>query len=847
MDISYDTNTVNALRERFAQQSLHRPMRPDRYEPGDELTYTVTGVVPKVDALVRLVVDKFVGGGFAGQVYRVKVLDVQAPADQPVIPGLEAGRVLAMKILIPPSGFSKLFRDVVYAVGFQGPFQLQVNPAAVRAGALWQKFIRRAAKITFGDEGCVNDLLATFVDSTLGSCGELSEWVEGRTWRLEVDDHVHLLKSWRQGKAVPSNEPGSPEYRAKYEFMHRFVELLHELGAHEFARQYEWSTCKSQPNCLKRTATDPDPQRGLIAVDFRAGLALLPFLPMSPGDFKLIGKGLARGSLVQFDRGSLKKLKTYIDAHPEDFADLRDAYNDLVECERIYRDSLPDVTHNHVRLLSSGRLWSTMFASAVTGWRVRNLVDEPTEQRLRRSKLKTFIFFIIGLLPLLGRLLRRLWARPDYRRHYGAMLGNFAYFCRALRGRIHEKLIFWLRAGRITDQRALSLSHRPGAYFGLFLLSWLPAGLFRFLTDSAFFRTKLDYIFIRPFRLLFKPAAREAWLREMVEQGRKNHLLTDEDAATILSQLKERYIQVYLVSLAVHVCTLPITQIVSVAVATWYLNKHPELTKAEAAAWTTGILAAFQITPVSPGSFCRGLYVLGLVIYERNIKDYKMALSLGFFKYIGYLAFPLQMAYRYPVLARFMAAHWATGAVHIVPVFGEKGALLEHGIFNLFYNWPLTLRRRMQLWATIRKNLPQRHWHIIAWTFIGSAALATTEWLYVHNHQILPTLKYMLLALLPVAVLTGFGIARTAGGTPMGRRILQVIFASLMIGLLSLVFRVVLKNSLLWPDEVLWTREFLITVIKSFAWRVFILSVVAAISAVIAELTLPEPTFKPTI
>jgi hypothetical protein len=98
------------------------------------------------------------------------------------------------------------------------------------------------------------------------------------------------------------------------------------------------------------------------------------------------------------------------------------------------------------------------------------------------------------------------------------------------------------------------------------------------------------------------------------------------------------------------------------------------------------------------------LYVVYLVIRERNFKDYNIAVFLGFFKYIGYLAFPIQMTHRYPALARFMAGHWATEAVHAVPVFGERGALLEHSVFNLFYNWPLTIRRRMQKrieWRTI--------------------------------------------------------------------------------------------------------------------------------------------------
>ena len=293
---------------------------------------------------------------------------------------------MRMKILIPPSSFSRLFRNALYLVGFQGPFQLQVNPEAARAGALWQKFIRRAAKIRFGDDSTVVDIHGTFVDHTLGSCGEFSEWVEGRTWRLEVDDHLDVLKKWRRGKQVDMTRLGSPEYRAKYQFMHEFVNLLHDMGGYEFARQYEWSTCKSQPNCLKRKNTDHDPHGGLVAVDFRAGLALLAFLPMSPGDFKLIFKGLKRGSLVQFDRGSIQKLEQFVNGHKDDFADMLEMLQELKACERIYRDSVPDITHNLFRLFYSGRLWSTMLDSAVNGWKIQNLIDDLQSRKTSAQK-----------------------------------------------------------------------------------------------------------------------------------------------------------------------------------------------------------------------------------------------------------------------------------------------------------------------------------------------------------------------------------------------------------------------------------------------------------------------------
>ncbi|MHC4571141.1 MAG: hypothetical protein ACYS0C_03560, partial [Planctomycetota bacterium] len=637
MAAKYSVEVCRALEEKFRLARLYRPMRVGRYDAGTELVYDVRGIEKANTGRVHLAVEEFVGGGFAGQVYRVKVLEIEA--DDGSIGTLEVGGVYAMKILIPPSNFARLFRNILYWIGFQGPFQQQVNPTAVRAGALWQKFIRRGAKIRFGVEESVVDIHAMFVDSRLGSCGELREWVDGRTWQLEVDDRMDLLKRWRHGKAADEQQLGSPEYRSKRQFMGKFVQLLHDMGAHEFARQYEWWTCKSQPNCLKRKGTEDNPAEGLVAVDFRAGLALLPFLPMSPGDFKLILKGLVRGSLVQFDRGDIGKLEAFVQVHSDEFADSEKMLEELKAAECLYRDSLPDITHNHIRLLYSGRLWSTMLDSAVMGWKVRNTVDDEWAQKLRGNNVLTLMFSIIGLIPFLGTFIRRIWARPDWRKHYGAILTSWDYFQRALRARIAEKVIVWHRAGRVSRQRALKLVEQPWRYFcHLPFLVLIFPWLHRFFTDKEFRRNKLAYIFVRPVRLYFNAGLREQWLREIVTEGQKKHILSNEDAGLILSQVKEPFIQKYLKSLAVHVCTLPVTQIVSILVASIYVVMHPELTWEEAGVRAGAILIAFQITPISPGSLVRGFYVLYLVIRERNFKDYNIAVFLGFFKYIGYLA-----------------------------------------------------------------------------------------------------------------------------------------------------------------------------------------------------------------
>ena len=824
----YKVEICRELQERFRQADVCRPMRVARHEVGDELAYDVRSVEGQSTATVRLRIEQFIGGGFAGQVYRVKVLGIDGGS----IRGVQAGGVYAMKILIPPSGFSCLFRNLLYWIGFQGPFQLQVNPAAAQAGSLWQKLIRRGAAIRFGDEQAVVDIYGTFVDSQLGSCGELREWVEGRTWRLEVDDRLDLLKRWRQGRTVDEGRLGSPEYRAKRVFMREFVGLLHEMGAYEFARQYEWSTCKSQPNCLKRQEADADPAAGLVAVDFRAGLTLLPFLPMSPGDVKLIVQGILRGSVVQFDRGSVSRLEQFVQAHSAEFADMQGLLDELRTVERIYRDSVPDITHNHVRLLYSGRLWSTIFGSAITGWRVRNLIGRPWEERLRRSPLLTFLFFLVGCIPFLGKAIRRAWGWPDWRTHYVRMLTSGRYLGRAIVARVAEKAITWYRSGRLSDEGAQRLAEQPWRVLGHVPLSILPTGLHRLMVDPRFAWETLAYLFVRPIRLYLNAEMREQWLRDMVAEGQRKRMLSDDDAATIVSQLGEPFIQKYLKSLAVHVCMMPVTHVVAVTIAVIFVLTHPEMPRAQSYGIGLGIVALFQVVPISPGSLCRGFYVLYLVIRERNFKDYNIAVFLAFFKYVGYLAFPIQMTYRYPTLARFMAAHWATEAAHIVPVFGERGALLEHWAFCLFYNWPLTIRGRMRRRAAIRASFRPRYWHLPFFALAGAAICGLVDYSLFSQTGALPSLKqvWWLLAVLPLScsMLASLG----CGGATFGRRIVAVIITGISMGILASGLLVLISQVGASAD---------VHLLATAVWRIFIFALLSVLGVVALELALPEP------
>ena len=720
----------------------------------------------------------------------------------------------------------------MYAIGFQASFQLQSNLIAARSGAIWQKFIRRSAKIRFGNENVVNDIHATFIDTNLGSCGELSDWVEGRTWRLEVDEQLDLLELWKKGKPVDEAKLGSPEYRAKHKFMHQFVELMHDIGAHEFARQYEWSTAKSQPNCLKRVDSDDDPELGLMAVDFRAGLTLLPFLPMSPGDFKLIFQGLKRGSLVQFDRGNIKELEAFINSHKDQFSDMEELLDELKSAEQIYRNSIPDISHNHFKLLYSGTLWSTILKNLVDGWRVKNSIDKTHQKTFRDSKLLTVLFGIIGLVPFLGKLIRKLWARPDLRKHYASIFTSFSYLGRTIKGKIAERLIPWHREGRIDEEGVSKTRGSLVRFLGHSIFSLFPVGLHKAFTNLSFLKEKFDNYILRPVRLYFNADLREEWLKEMVAEGEKKHIITEKDRNIILSQLDEPFIQKYLKSLAVHVCTVPITQVVSITIAIIYVLMNPEMPRAQAWAIGVGIVALFQIIPISPGSLVRGLYVLYLVISERNFKDYNIAVFLGFFKYIGYLAFPIQMAYRYPVLARFMAGHWATEAVHIVPVFGEAGALLERWVFCLFYNWPLTIGRRIRSRFEKRFAMPSRYWHSVVITIASAVTLSAANYGYFVKTGVMPDLKQIIPAIILVPLILGSIITLGCRGASLWNRIIATVISSIFTG--------ILHNIIITAIHFSGQMEIQVFTVDCL-WKAFIYTIIAVPGALITELIIPDP------
>ncbi len=683
-----------SLEKLFSDCGLVRPFRRAAYDPGDRLEYEVTGVMPARAGRVVAEVERFVGGGFAGQVYRIRLLEIIA--DDGAIDGLEVGRHYAIKILSPASGFARLFRNLLYFIGYQCAFSAQVLPQAVRTGVLWQKLIRRAVAVELGDGEAVCDTYATFFDGELHSYGEINEWIDGRIWAFEADDR--LLSRWRF-RGSPPPDHNCPEYVHKKLFMRRLVALLHEIGAAELARQYEWGTCKSQPNALKRLEADDTPGAGLTAVDFRAGLALLFFLPMSPADFWLILRGLVRGRLVQFDRCDTRRLRRFVAANGG-FDDLEPAIEELERQDAAYRASQPDLTRHLFRLFTDRRLRGSVKSATITAWSSLGRLDEEHQTRLREGRAPFVALYLLSLVPLLGPRLLGLWGYAARRRHARRCLTSAGYLRRAMRGARIEAVVAWNRGGRVAPRRALRLIERPARFWvERLLLGWLPASWHRFVAEPSWAWEQVRASARYALSFLRRPEFREQVLLEQVRLGHEEGMLSDAEAAKIEGQIKDPFIQKYLRCLAVHVCTVPVTQVVMVlagAGVAVYCLVYRELSWPESMGYAAAAAAAIQLLPISPGSITRGVFVLYLMIRERDLRNYWVAAPVSFLHVIGYLAFPLQMVTHNPALARFLAGRWTRRMANVMPVFGERGALFEHAVFDLFFNLPISVARGLR-------------------------------------------------------------------------------------------------------------------------------------------------------
>jgi hypothetical protein len=160
---------------------------------------------------------------------------------------------------------------------------------------------------------------------------------------------------------------------------------------------------------------------------------------------------------------------------------------------------------------------------------------------------------------------------------------------------------------------------------------------------------------------------------------------------------------------------------------------------------------------------------------------------------------------------------------------------LEHWVFCLFYNWPLTIRHRIRKRIQLRASIQKRFWHIGVCAVVAAVIFGLADFAYLKNIGELPSLKAIWWLSVFVPMLCGSIVTLGCGGATLGERFFGAVVCGAMVGILYTAVSAML---------VLSSGILVGAVTTNLLWRIFIFSILSFLGAVITELKLGDPDLK---
>lgn len=547
-----------------------------------------------------------VGEGYAGQVYQA--------ANQ------ATGELVALKALRPESKGKERARNLFFRLSFGGNFAPATNESALRYGLIWQTLIRRGAKAAFGDESVIPKPQGYFWSEKLQTFVEIQEWIEGII-------------------PIPSD---SVKNKAKRKFMNDVVGLAENMGAYQLSRQYKWWTILAGANVLERK------NGSLVAVDWRSGIALPFFLPLSPGDIPIILENLKRGHFVNFDYADFEKLNIFIRNHQEEFQDLLPLAEALKELDAKYRSGIKDTT--------------------VADWEREFHMDASHAQELNTSNTAYRAHLALEGMP--NPMLLHLLTSEEQRTHLQRIAMDAEYRKVWFSALKEHDISQWLRQNRITPAKAAELERKDWLY--ILHKIFITDPFSQRITDNKELLTEMEKT-SKHVKLIFSKKEQVAWMQKKVEEGLELGLIDPQKANILKTQAQTKGMSKYFFDLIV------VNSLIEAAT-------NPALLYA----YTGNVMltAILMASPVSAGGVFRFAYNLSQspaelaeLLIKKNaapIVSRSFAAGLSLARGVGVL-FPLpRMAGEFPEMATFLSEYYTVKAAREIPVYGVPGGTLEY-------------------------------------------------------------------------------------------------------------------------------------------------------------------------
>lgn len=569
------------------------------------------------DAAFRI--GEKLGEGYAGQVYRVVYENTQIP--------------YALKVLRPEKESKEKLRNIFYRLSFGANFAPAISEDALRYGLIWQALLRRGAGAILPEgEAAIPEPVGYFWVEQLQAFAEVQEFIEGAI-------------------PIPDNREKN---KRKDIFMNSIATLAENMGGYQIARQYKKWTLLAGANVVEKE------DGSLVAIDWRSGIALPFFLPLSPGDIPIILDNLRHGHFVNFDYADFDQLDRFIEENKEVFTDLIPLVDELKTLDTTYRQTVQKATTEQ--------------------WEREKHMDQPIAETLRNNPHVYQAYLFNDNLPFIGQALHRILYSATNRAH----LQNL---------KTHD-VASWQRFGRLTEEKARHLDEKTWLYaLHKLFFSHGPTKLQK-LTDNQELLKTAEAI-IMPLKVIMSKEEQVRWLDDKIQQGLALHLITPDQVGMLQKQAREDKMKRLVIEM---VTVVPFIEITTAIPTIANLIEGNYL--------VAGILLA---APITLGGVTRSLYTIGRALGEipTALKEKRKKPIVS--RLSGILIAPLRgigptfllpnMAIYYPEMASLLTQYYTTKVVRKVPIYGLEGGQLE----RMAYEAPEQTRRvAKKVWKKVK-------------------------------------------------------------------------------------------------------------------------------------------------
>lgn len=562
---------------------------------------------------------------------------------------------------------------VIYRFAFAAPFAYRSNRHAIHASFYRRRVVAGLLQREGSGVRVAKPLYVRF-DRPRQAWVLAAEWVEGR------------------GPIVQGN--GSDEMSQLVGTMRQLEDRLVGWGMHGSGWQVSPRALVSTANLLlcdrprlrlydgmssqieQGRAGQDRGQAELTIIDLESGIPAVLVL-------RYLVLAWKQGSVFPFDDLDSELLLHCV---PEVAGDLRQDVERLVSHTTAWKNTEIAPFRKPWRWASADR--RALYREEMIGrWSLERTIDDATENRLASDKLSWLGFWIIGLLPILGRLFQKLMGSQRVRRQAGRLVLDSRFRRSVMRCHRDRATRRWKQQGRVSR-------HRPQSFLRFHLNSVLAACLspawHRFVTDGRVrgLRQRRAWAILTSRQHQARSARR--LFRKTVRRWESRQWLGIDAGTQLRNEFDEPGVGVYARGMAKHLAIKTLSPAVSM------LKLTGMAASLSGGSWWYAA-APFLILPA-----LRTMVTLQSAWASRHDgTPHTQALVIGAIPTLGSLAFVIQMFNSHPAVSEFLLREAAGRVGRHLPIYGGPDSRTEH-VFVNGMDWGIQMVRRF---SPRRENL----------------------------------------------------------------------------------------------------------------------------------------------